>query len=230
MAVNREKRINLFNPFSIIIASILSTTIAFFDVLYMNLILIAISIIVYSIVTFKGLKKQLIYLALLYLLEYILYKYFSSTFLFSYLILVVIISLKFYPMIIFYNSLLHFSSSEIVSSFRNLKFPEEISIFITIFFRYMPELKERIKDISEGAKIRGIRFSLLHPLKSFEYIIVPLLYKGLHISESITASMITKAGRYEIKKTNYRNIKMKAQDYILILIMLVLLGGVLWMK
>ena len=75
-------------------------------------------------------------------------------------------------------------------------------------------------------KVRGLRLSLLHPVHSFELYLIPLIYKCLHVSETLTSSIISRGIEYEGEKTSYNLIHFGILDYTFISAFL--MGFVLW--
>ncbi|MDO5714424.1 MAG: energy-coupling factor transporter transmembrane component T [Tissierellia bacterium] len=134
------------------------------------------------------------------------------------------------PLIILSKAMTGFTSTELMSAYRKVGLQDRICIGIAIFFRFLPEFRQRMKEIREGARLRGLKISLFHPLRSLELFLVPMMFKGLALSDTITASIITKGIEYEGEKTNYRNIGFSIFDGVLIGIGILLIGVTIWLK
>jgi len=84
-----------------------------------------------------------------------------------------------------------------------------------------------LKEIRNGMKVRGLKISLLHPVRSFELYLIPLMYKCLHVSETLTSSIISKGAEYNTEKTSYTSTKYNIFDLICLCISFYLVWRVL---
>ena len=110
------------------------------------------------------------------------------------------------------------SPSKILACFRKLHMPNTVSVAMIAALRFMDEIGLRLHEIRNGMKIRGFHASLLHPVRTFELYFVPLVYKCLHVSETLVSSIIAKGIEYEGEKTSYYDMRFKFADGILSLI------------
>lgn len=138
--------------------------------------------------------------------------------------------LKLAPILILVGAITSFSSSELMTAFRKAGIPQNITVAIAVFFRFYPEFKHRLKEIGEGAKVRGYGISVIHPVRTFEVFIVPMLFKGLAVSDTLTCSILTKGIEYPCKKTSYRPISYRWTDFFLIVLSIAVAGVSIWKK
>ncbi|MDO5718487.1 MAG: energy-coupling factor transporter transmembrane component T [Tissierellia bacterium] len=138
------------------------------------------------------------------------------------------IGLRLSPIFILARIISFYSTSYLISVLRSMGIKGNLNIAIALLFRLLPEIKIRLSEIRDGLKIRGFRISFFHPIKAFELYFVPLLYKCLHISDTLTCSILTKGIEYNGEKSNFHKIKLNIFDYILWLLGIVLLGGSIW--
>ena len=103
-----------------------------------------------------------------------------------------------------------------------------IGIGITVFFRFIPEISIRMKEINNGMKIRGFKASIFKPIRTFELYFVPLMYKCIDISDTLTCSIISKGIEYDGKKTSFHEVKITFIDISMIVGGMILLGASLW--
>ena len=134
--------------------------------------------------------------------------------------------LKLYPIFNVGRVLILTSPLKIMAALRKIHFPNTISIALVTSLRYLGELELRIKEIRQGMKVRGLKLSLLHPVHSFELYLIPLIYKCLHVSETLTSSIISRGIEYEGEKTSYNPIYFGILDYTFISAFLMIF--VLW--
>lgn len=139
-----------------------------------------------------------------------------------------LIVLKFSPLFILGRVLSSYSSSHLMAAFRKVGIGGGIGIGITVFFRFIPEISIRMKEINNGMKIRGFRASIFKPLKTFELYFVPLMYKCIDISDTLTCSIISKGIEYDGKKTSFHEVKITFIDIAMLMGGIVLVGVSIW--
>lgn len=133
------------------------------------------------------------------------------------------IILKLFPIFSLGGILVQTSPLEMMASLRLLRVPNVFSLSIVTGLRFIAEMGERLKEIRNGMKIRGFRTSLFHPVQSFELYFVPLIYKCLHVSETLTSAIISKGAENEGEKTNYHKIKFGVSEIVFISLAIFLL-------
>ena len=139
-----------------------------------------------------------------------------------------LIVLKFSPLFILGRVLSSYSSSHLMAAFRKIGIDGGIGIGITVFFRFIPEISIRMKEINNGMKIRGFRASIFKPLKTFELYFVPLMYKCIDISDTLTCSIISKGIEYDGKKTSFHEVKITLIDIAMLMGGIALVGVSAW--
>ncbi|MDO5716672.1 MAG: energy-coupling factor transporter transmembrane component T [Tissierellia bacterium] len=225
-----EKRYFL-NPVTILGVIFISTFVLFLGTPVLQYMVTAIAFIILGGVNPRQCIKYLIlYIAmgaLLYLWRSLdIFQYMGIGFFYP----LVVFMFKVWGLIAMARAIGSYTSSELMTAYRNIGLKEQFCIAIAIFFRFVPEFKHRMGEIREAAKIRNLGMNLLHPVRSFEIFLVPMIFKGLAISDIITASIITKGIEYPCKKTAYRNIRFAYTDGILLGSIGILLGVALWQK
>lgn len=138
------------------------------------------------------------------------------------------IALRLLPIFILAKMISFYSTSYLISVLREAGIKGNINIAIALFFRFLPEIKIRLGEIREGLKIRAFKTSIFHPIKTFELYFVPLLYKCLHISDTLTCSIMTKGIEYDGEKSNFHETSLTKLDYLLWLVGVLLLGVTIW--
>ena len=153
------------------------------------------------------------YLFLLHLLGKLPYELGVASF-----IGLLLIGIKLFPIFVLGRILISLSPLTIMSSLRKIGIPNDFNLSITTGLRFMSEMEIRIKEIRNGMKVRGLKISLLHPVRSFELYLIPLMYKCIHVSETLTSSIISKGAEYKIKKTSYNPTKYNIFDLICLVV------------
>ena len=173
--------------------------------------------------TFKTICTIIVIWGMVYLL-----KPFLGNVLVGSIYTMLLIILKFSPIFILGRVLSSYSSSHLLAAFRKIGVGGSVGIGITIFFRFIPEISIRMKEIRNGIKIRGFKASIFKPIKSFELYFVPLMYKCIDISDTLTCSIISKGIEYDGKKTCFHEIKFSVFDILILVTGIALVGVSVW--
>lgn len=127
--------------------------------------------------------------------------------------------------------IVEYSSAELISALEKLRLPKIFIISLTISLRYLPTVKKEFSYIKEAMRVRGIAFSIWRPIKSFEYFVVPQLFRCMLLSEEITAAGLTKGIDYPEKRNSYFDSRLKAADYAMLIITFLGIAGLyVWEK
>ena len=115
--------------------------------------------------------------------------------------------------------------SEFMSAFEKLHIPYCVIIPFIVMFRFFPTVQEEWRGIRNAMSFRGIGLGakglILHPIRSTEHIIVPLLFSCVSIMDELVAASLARGLDSDKKRTCYFKLKMRFYDYIVILITLV---------
>ena len=166
--------------------------------------------------------KYLFLILLLYLLEKLPFGLGVASF-----IGLLLIGIKLFPVFTLGRILISLSPLTIMSSLRKIGIPNNFNLSVATGLRFMGEMNIRLKEIRNGMKVRGLKISLLHPVRSFELYLIPLMYKCLHVSETLTSSIISKGAEYNTEKTSYTSTKYNIFDLICLCISFYLVWRVL---
>ena len=80
-------------------------------------------------------------------------------------------------------------------------------------------------------RLRGINFTLKHPVRSFQYFVVPQLFRCSALSEEVTAAGLVKGIDAPKKRSSYYEQKIRFTDIFFILLFIFgLVGGFVWFK
>lgn len=122
-----------------------------------------------------------------------------------------------------------YTSAEIISSLELLHLPKTFIVAIAITIRYIPTFRKEFKYIKESMRLRGISYTWKNPIRSFEYFLVPQLFRCANLSDEITAAGLSKGITNPIARTSYYEIRMRAYDnFLLTFLILGTIGVVLW--
>lgn len=86
--------------------------------------------------------------------------------------------------------------SELTAAMLRLRFPRAIVVPAVVMLRFIPTVFQEITAITEAQRLRGVFpgawGTLTHPLRTVEYLLVPLLSQTARISDDLAASGIVR--------------------------------------
>ena len=218
---------SLINPITVFILIILSSIV----VLIGKLALYFVVLFVNTLILFVNSKKESFYKIIQWLFLFGLLNIFrkinlgsASGTLFGLTLLI----LQVFPVFVIGKILIMSSPSLILSCFRKLRISDTFSIGFVVALRFLGEIRPRLKEIRNGMKVRGLGVNLFHPVHSFELYFVPLVYKSLDVSETLTSSIISKGVEYTGEKTSFYPLTFGVFDYFFIVAYLFLLVVGIW--
>lgn len=116
--------------------------------------------------------------------------------------------------------------SEFAASLNKLGINYKAAYTVSIALRYIPDVQRDYKDISFAQQARGIDLSknekLLKRIKNSSDILMPLIFSSLERIDKISLAMELRAFGNNKKRTWYTRRKFEKQDYISILIMIII--------
>ncbi|EGC81853.1 energy-coupling factor transporter transmembrane component T family protein [Anaerococcus prevotii] len=203
------------NPIALFLIILISSFLVFLVNGIAYYVLLGMSFVVVLLFSYlEAIKRVSIYLGLYVLIKILSYIDLGLTT--GAIIGLIALVLKLYPIFNIGRVLILTSPLKIMAALRKVHFPQMVSIALVTALRYLGELESRIKEIRNGMRVRGLKISPLHPVRSFEFYLIPLIYKCLQVSETLTSSIITRGIEYEGEKTSYNPIYFGILDYIVI--------------
>ena len=117
-----------------------------------------------------------------------------------------------------------YKSSEVLSALQRLRLPKIFIIGITVTIR-------EFKIIKKAMNIRGVDFSVLHPIRTFEYLMVPQLFRCVALSTELTCAGLTKGISASNKRSSYFSSGFNLIDYAIFLMLILgyilIIGGLI---
>ena len=108
--------------------------------------------------------------------------------------------------------------SEITMALERMRLPRGIILSIAVMFRYFPSIKDDFFIIIDSMKLKGLytskRSAMLHPIRTMEFIIVPMLFKSLRTAEELSCAALVKGIENTGKKTSYFDVRLRSVDLI----------------
>ena len=107
--------------------------------------------------------------------------------------------------------------SELISGMERIHMPKEVTIPLTVMFRFFPTVFQESEAISDAMKMRGIKFGGKKSSKILEYKLIPMITCSVKIGEELSAAAITRGLGAPVKRTNICQLKFNFADVVLIL-------------
>ena len=201
------------NPITLFILILLTSFLVFLVDQTMYYVLLGMSFLFLVLFSYsESIKRAVVYIGLFLLIKLLAYIDLGMTT--GALIGLIALFLRLYPIFNIGRILILTSPLKIMSALRAVKAPQSLSIGLVTALRFLDEMTARLNEIKNGMKVRGLHLSLLHPIRSFELYLIPLIYKCLHVSETLTSSIIAKGIEYEGKKTSYKPVRFGWYDTV----------------
>ncbi len=119
------------------------------------------------------------------------------------------------------------SVSEFSLALQKLKVPLGIQIVLLVIFRFFPTIKVEARSISNAMKLRDLNFTPLslikHPVKTIEYLYVPLVYSLIKIGDELTVAALTRGLGLYRERTYLSEIRFRYMDIAMIAFFLIVL-------
>lgn len=112
--------------------------------------------------------------------------------------------------------------STFLAAISRLHLPKGFTIALSITLRYFPTMTEEWGFIKDAMSLRGISASpaglLFHPVRTMEYVYVPMLVSASKISDEITQAAITRGIDHLERRSCLENIRFRMRDALLLLL------------
>ena len=88
------------------------------------------------------------------------------------------------------------SVGEFVCALRKMKVPEAVIIPCMVVIRFFPTIREDYRQIRNSMELRGTfggtSTAIFHPMRSLEYVIIPLLMNSSNVAQDLSVAALTK--------------------------------------
>ena len=112
--------------------------------------------------------------------------------------------------------------STFLAAISRLHLPKGFTIALSITLRYFPTMTEEWGFIKDAMSLRGISASpaglLFHPVRTMEYVYVPMLVSASKISDEITQAAITRGIDHLERRSCLENIRFRMRDALLLIL------------
>ena len=112
--------------------------------------------------------------------------------------------------------------SEFIAAMHRMHIPQQITIPLSVMFRFFPTVLEEFTAINTAMKMRDIRIGGKNSGKFVEYRLVPLMVCSVNIGSELSAAALTRGLGTKIRRTNICKIGFHTQDIAVLLLTLTL--------
>lgn len=136
---------------------------------------------------------------------------------------ILMIFLFFFPMLLSILILTQTTRiNQFLAAFQAMHLPTAVIIPLAVMFRFIPTVQDEWTGIRKAMAFRGISLEpaaiLRSPLKTIEYILIPLLFSSVSIMEELAAAAIARGMDSEGNRTSYEEVRLHVQDWITIIL------------
>lgn len=110
--------------------------------------------------------------------------------------------------------------SEFVAAMERLRLPRQITIPMSVMFRFFPTVAEEWSAIGDAMRMRGIRLGGGKARAILEYRVVPMMICSAKIGEELSQAALTRGLGGPVKRTNICRLGIHLPDILLLLICL----------
>ena len=112
--------------------------------------------------------------------------------------------------------------SQLIAALSALHLPLFVIIPLSVMLRFIPTVQEEWDGVRKAMAFRGISLEpgavIRAPFKTIEYILIPLLFSCISVMDELASASLARGLDAERKRTSYETVKMRFQDYIIILL------------
>lgn len=122
--------------------------------------------------------------------------------------------------------------SEFVTAMKCMHVPDQVTIPLSVMFRFFPTLGEEGKSIRNAMRMRGVGLGGAKGgmLPQLEYVIVPLMMSTLRIGDELSAASLTKGLDMGRPRTHICHVSMGVLDWLLVVASIAMLAYMLFIR
>lgn len=124
------------------------------------------------------------------------------------------------------------ASGKVLSALRKIPMSSNIMLVLVVLVRFAPTVSGEFKNVKEAMSVRGFigNKSFLHPLKTLEYVVVPMIFRALKVADELAAASIVRGIENPVSKKSYYDVKFSLDDFIVLGFSCVIGIAAIWFK
>ena len=111
-------------------------------------------------------------------------------------------------------------TAHLISALMKMRVPQGPTIALAVLFRFFPTVFEQFQAIRGAMRLKGIPLTLgsffSHPLRTFEYCVVPLMSSSLRIGSELSCAALCRGLGYSNRRTSIVEARLRTRDYLCI--------------
>lgn len=108
--------------------------------------------------------------------------------------------------------------SEFMAAMERMHMPSQVTIPLSVVFRFAPTVKEEYASINDAMRMRGVSLGGGKMGAMLEYRVVPMLVCSVKIGEELSAAALTRGLGAPVKRTNIFKVGFRAADVVVLLV------------
>lgn len=124
-------------------------------------------------------------------------------------------------------------TAELTVSLRKMHVPQGVTVALAVLFRFFPTVSEQFRAIKGAMRLKGIPLTFAnfftHPLRTFEYGIVPLMSSSLKIGTELSCAALCRGLGYSDRQTSIVEVKLRVGDYVCMGVCLLIFVGCMYL-
>lgn len=121
------------------------------------------------------------------------------------------------------------TSGQLIAALTRMRLPRAVIVPVTVMLRYVPTAVADLRAIFDTMRLRGVAPSagrvLLHPGRTVEFILVPLLASSTRIADDLTASGLVRGLGKRGQRTSIWTIGFGWADLVILLVLAALVAS-----
>lgn len=113
------------------------------------------------------------------------------------------------------------NSREIIQGLIQWRVPFELAFMVSVAIRFLPLLREEVSDMFTAIQLRGVnlkRIPLYKRLKTYSYLLMPMISSVLLKSQDLSVAMEMRAFRAFPGRTSFRVLHFTQADYLIMVL------------
>lgn len=106
--------------------------------------------------------------------------------------------------------------SEFIVAMHKMRIPQQITIPMSVMFRFFPTVLEEFSSINTAMKMRDIRIGGKNAGKLLEYRLIPLMVCSVNIGSELSAAALTRGLGTTVRRTNICKVGFHARDIVIL--------------
>lgn len=122
------------------------------------------------------------------------------------------------PFVMIMYLVLSTRTAHLTSALQKMHFPQGPAVALAVLFRFFPTVSEQFRAIRGAMRIKGIPLTFgnffAHPIRTFEYCIVPLMASSLKIGNELSCAALCRGLGYSELRSSIVEARLKVSDYL----------------